>query len=141
MHKQSTDSTTPTGPAVFHPIGHIENSFEAREKSGPCEGFPSRIVLQDSFTDGLQGLEPDQEIIVIFWFHHSTGYQLRQHPKGDTTRQKRGVFSLRSPHRPSPIGITRVRITALEGDVICVTGLDAFDGTPVLDLKPVGRGN
>lgn len=140
MHKQSENSTAPTGPAVFHPIGHIENSFEAREKSGPCEGFPSRIVLQGSFADGLQGLESGQEILVIFWFHRSTNYQLRQHPKGDTTRQKRGVFSLRSPHRPSPIGITRVRITALEGNVICVTGLDAFNGTPVLDLKPVGGG-
>jgi L-fuculose-phosphate aldolase len=85
----------------------------------------------------MEGLGPGQEILVVFWFHHSTHYDLRQHPKGDKTRAKRGVFSLRSPHRPNPIGITQVRITGIENNVLYVTDLDAFDGTPILDIKPV----
>ena len=126
---------------LLHPIGHVENAYT--EGTYPGQDLPetSRIILEPAFSDGLDGLSPGEEILVIFWFHHSTSYHLRQHPKGDTTRAKRGVFSLRSPHRPNPIGVTQVRITALEDNVICVTGLDAFNGTPVLDLKPVGRGN
>ena len=126
---------------ILQPIGHVESAFVEGGAPGQEPPETSRIILEPAFTDGLNGLSPGEEILVIFWFHRSKGYQLRQHPKGDTTRQKRGVFSLRSPHRPSPIGVTQVRITALDGNVICVTGLDAFNGTPVLDLKPVGRGS
>jgi tRNA-Thr(GGU) m(6)t(6)A37 methyltransferase TsaA len=87
----------------------------------------------------MEGLVTGQEILVIFWFHHSTHYDLRQHPQGDKTRAKRGVFSLRSPNRPNPIGITQVRIKGIDNNVLYVTNLDAFNGTPVLDLKPVSE--
>jgi len=124
-------------PVVFYPIGHVENDFDERGSAGPREGFPSRIVVNNSFADGLDGLESGQEVFVVFWLHHSTGYELRQHPRGDATRAKRGVFSLRSPNRPNPIGITQVPIGRVAGNVLYVTDLDAFDGTPILDLKPV----
>jgi L-fuculose-phosphate aldolase len=77
--------------------------------------------------------------MVVFQFHRSDGYSLLQHPRGDRTRAKRGVFALRSPHRPNPIGVTVVKILGIADNVVCVKGLDAYDGSPVLDLKPAGR--
>ena len=139
MNTHDNNGTSPTESVVFHPIGHVENSFYTRDESGSGDGVPSRIILQDAFEDGLKGLEPGHEILVVFWFHRSMGYELLQHPRGDTSRAKRGVFTLRSPHRPNPIGITQVRITGLEGSVMSVTGLDAFNGTPVPDIKPVDQ--
>ena len=140
VNGESIGSSARGESLILQPIGHVESAFV--EGGTPGQDLPetSRIILDPAFSDGLDGLSPGEEILVIFWFHRSTGYQLRQHPKGDTTRAKRGVFSLRSPHRPTPIGITQVRITSLEGNIMNVTGLDAFSGTPVLDLKPVGRG-
>ncbi|MGD2135920.1 MAG: tRNA (N6-threonylcarbamoyladenosine(37)-N6)-methyltransferase TrmO, partial [Gemmatimonadales bacterium] len=96
----------------------------------------SRIVVDRSLTEGLSGLKVGQQLAVVFWFHQSRGYDLLQHPRGDETRPKRGVFALRSPRRPNPIGITRVELLAIEGNVLRVRGLDALDGSPVLDLKP-----
>lgn len=133
----TVDGAEPSELRVFDPIGYVECAFDGDDESQSTPPATSRIILKPSFADGLDGLTPGQEIMVIFLFHRSTGYALRQHPKGDKTRAKRGVFSLCSPNRPNPIGITRVRITELRGNVISVTGLDAFNGTPLLDLKPV----
>ena len=81
-------------------------------------------------------MEPGQQVMVLFYFHRSDGYDLLQHPRGDRSRPTRGVFTLRSPRRPNPIGVTIVDIVAVEGNVLRVRGLDALNGTPVLDLKP-----
>jgi tRNA-Thr(GGU) m(6)t(6)A37 methyltransferase TsaA len=97
----------------------------------------SRIVLDPALTGGLAGLEAGQQVMVVFYFHRSQGYDLAQHPRGDTSRPKRGVFALRSPRRPNPIGVTIVDLLAIEENVLRVRGLDAINGTPVLDLKPV----
>ena len=96
-------------------------------------------MSDSSLSDGPQGLEPGDDILALFWFHRSDGFELLQHPRGDTCRAKRGVFTLRSPHRPNPIGLTRVRLFHVEGEVLRVEGLDALNGTPILDLKPVDR--
>jgi tRNA-Thr(GGU) m(6)t(6)A37 methyltransferase TsaA len=72
----------------------------------------------------------------VFYFHHAQGFDLLQHPRRDTARPRRGVFALRSPRRPNPIGVTVVDLLSVEGNVLRVRGLDAIDGTPVLDLKP-----
>ena len=80
---------------------------------------------------------PGQKIAVIFYLHRSQGFDLLQHPQGDGRRPRRGVFALRSPLRPNPIGLTVVDLVAVEGNVVRVQGLDAINGTPVLDLKPV----
>ena len=96
----------------------------------------SRIVLNPELTPGLEGLEKQPRILVVFHFHLSDGYQLHQHPRGDVTRPTRGVFALRSPRRPNPIGVTEVELLEIQGNVLKVRGLDAVDGTPVLDLKP-----
>lgn len=124
------------GAVTFEPIGYVKSDFSWPDKSPPGASATAQVVLDPAHVGGLTGLEPGDEVLVIFWFHLSSGYELLQHPRGDETRPKRGVFALRSPHRPNPIGITKTRITAIRDNVLTVTDLDAFDGTPVLDIKP-----
>ncbi len=124
-------------PIIYRPIGHVESAF--RELAPPEEiaAGEARLVLDPALQPGLEGLEPGQQLLVIFHLHRSQGYDLRQHPRADPSRPERGVFALRSPRRPNPIGLSEVEIVAIEGNVLVVRGLDALDGTPLLDLKPV----
>lgn len=117
-------------------VGHVENDFDGPTAPGVLKSFESRIVLEPALTEGLTGLEPGQRIMVVFHLHRSQGFDLLQHPRGDRKRPRRGVFALRSPRRPNPIGITIVDLVAVEGSVLRVQGLDALNGTPVMDLKP-----
>lgn len=121
---------------TYKAIGHVENAFDEPSPSDKIRAVESRIVLAPGLTEGLRGLKPGQQIMVIFYFHRSQGYDLCQHPRGDRSRPRRGVFTLRSPRRPNPIGVTVVDLVAVEGHVLRVRGLDAINGTPVLDLKP-----
>ncbi len=121
---------------MFRTIGHVENSFDEPAAPDLIREAVSRLVLDPSLVAGLKGLEPEQRLMVIFFFHRSQGYELQQHPRGDASRAKRGVFALRSPRRPNPIGVTVVELLAIEENVLQVRGLDAINGTPVLDLKP-----
>jgi tRNA-Thr(GGU) m(6)t(6)A37 methyltransferase TsaA len=121
---------------TYKAIGHVENDFDEPSVPEKIRSTESRIVLDPALTEGLRGLEPGQRIMVVFYFHRSKGYDLRQHPQGDSSRPRRGVFALRSPRRPNPIGVTVVDLVAVEGNVLRVRGLDAINGTPVLDLKP-----
>jgi tRNA-Thr(GGU) m(6)t(6)A37 methyltransferase TsaA len=121
---------------TFRPIGMVENGFPLGTPGDTMRAAESRIVLDPKWAPGLQGLEKEPRILVVFHFHLSSGYELHQHPRGDTTRPRRGVFALRSPRRPNPIGVTEVDLLEIRGNVLRVRGLDAVDGTPVLDLKP-----
>ena len=121
---------------VYRAIGHVENAFDGPAAPERIRSVESRIVLDPSLTEGLRGLEPGRQIMVIFYFHRSQGFDLLQHPQGDRSRPRRGVFALRSPRRPNPIGVTVVELVTVEGNVLRVRGLDAINGTPVLDLKP-----
>jgi tRNA-Thr(GGU) m(6)t(6)A37 methyltransferase TsaA len=123
-------------PVTFQPIGYVENDFDGPTAPDQIRAAESRIVLDPALVEGLQGLEAGQPIMVIFYFHRSEGYTLRQYPRGDESRPLQGVFALRSPRRPNPIGVTMVDLLAVEGNVLRVRGLDAINGTPVLDLKP-----
>lgn len=96
----------------------------------------SRISIDPTLAEGLKGLEPGIRIMVIFHFHRSQRYALLQHPRGDEKRPQRGVFALRSPRRPNPIGVTVVDLISVEEHVLHVQGLDALNGTPVLEIKP-----
>jgi tRNA-Thr(GGU) m(6)t(6)A37 methyltransferase TsaA len=125
------------GTVTYEAIGHVENEFDGPTAPGVLRCFESRIVLDPNLTDGLTGLEPGQKIVVIFYLHRSQGFELLQHPQGDGSRPPRGVFALRSPRRPNPIGLTVVDLAGVEGNVLTVRGLDAINGTRVLDLKPV----
>jgi len=121
---------------VYRAIGHVENAIDDPAPPEAIRAVESRIALDPALTEGLTGLEPGQHVMVIFHFHRSMGYELLQHPRGDTTRPRRGVFALRSPRRPNPIGVTIVEVLAVEEHALRVRGLDAINGTPVLDLKP-----
>ena len=78
-----------------------------------------------------------EEIIVLSWLHEADRAVLRVHPRGDMSRPEAGVFSTRASSRPNPIGLHRVRVLGIEGVRVHVSGLEAIDGTPVIDLKPV----
>jgi tRNA-Thr(GGU) m(6)t(6)A37 methyltransferase TsaA len=123
-------------PVIFQPIGYVINEFDEPVPSEQIEAVESSIVLDPDLVEGLDGLQEGQQILVIFHFHRSQGFDLLQHPRGDSARPLRGVFALHSPHRPNPIGVTTVDLLAVEGSVLRVCGLDAINTTPVLDLKP-----
>ncbi len=120
----------------FHAIGYVENDIQEKSNSHKLKEINSRIVLDHDLVDGLDGLKPGNSILVVFVFHKTDDYEMHQHPRGDLSRPKRGVFTLRTPRRPNPIGITKVRLVDIDENVLTVHGLDAFHGTPVLDLKP-----
>jgi tRNA-Thr(GGU) m(6)t(6)A37 methyltransferase TsaA len=119
----------------FKPIGFVRNEFAEPTEPNTLKSSSSQIVIEPGLIDGLTGLSPGSKMLVIFYFHKSEGYELLQHPRGDRTRPQRGVFALHSPHRPNPIGVTEVELLKVQDNVLTVRGLDAIDGTPVLDLK------
>jgi tRNA-Thr(GGU) m(6)t(6)A37 methyltransferase TsaA len=123
--------------ATYRAIGHVENDFDGPTAPDVLKSFESRIILDPLLAEGLKGLEPGQKIIVVFHLHRAQGFDLLQHPRGDRNRPRRGVFALCSPRRPNPIGISVVDLVAVEGNILRVQGLDALNGTPVLDIKPV----
>ena len=121
---------------MLHPIGRVERDGGDQGLVGDAlRARPARIVLDPALAEGLMGLEPGSDAVVLFYFHQSTGYDLQLHPRGDPSRPLRGVFSTRSQYRPNPIGLTVVRVQHVEDHVLEVVGLDALDGSPVLDIK------
>jgi len=102
------------------------------------EGAPEAWLEVDAaFAAGLRGLEAGQEILVLTWFHEARRDLLELHPRGDRERPLTGVFATRSPDRPNPIGLHRVRIVEVADRGLRVDAIEAIDGTPVIDFKPV----
>jgi tRNA-Thr(GGU) m(6)t(6)A37 methyltransferase TsaA len=122
---------------TFIPIGYVENDFDAPATPETIASAESRIVVAPEFVEGLTGLEAGQKAMIVFHFHLVQSYALLQHPRGDRSRPRRGVFALHTPYRPNPIGVTVVDLLAVEGNVLQARGLDALNGTPVLDIKLV----
>ncbi|MBW1712485.1 MAG: tRNA (N6-threonylcarbamoyladenosine(37)-N6)-methyltransferase TrmO [Deltaproteobacteria bacterium] len=85
---------------------------------------------------GLDGLQPGQWLWVLLWFDRADRTRLKVHPRGDRSRPLSGVFNTRAPHRPNPIALDLGQLVAIKGNRLVLKGLDAVDGTPVLDLKP-----
>lgn len=121
---------------TFRAIGWVENIMDQRAPSDEIRAVESRLVIDPALTAGLSGLEVGQQIMVIFYFDRSQGYELRQYPRGDRSRAMRGVFALRSPDRPNKIGVTVVEVVGINENILHVTGLDALNGSPILDIKP-----
>jgi tRNA-Thr(GGU) m(6)t(6)A37 methyltransferase TsaA len=121
---------------TFEPIGVVENDLPFGTPGDTLRSAQSRITLDPEFLPALTDLEEEPRILVVFFFHRSEGWEPLQHPRGDSSRPKRGVFALRSPRRPNAIGVTEVELLEIEGTTLTVRGLDAVHGTPVLDLKP-----
>lgn len=124
-------------PITLHPIGFVQSAYTEPISSDILRSQESRIVLDPDLTPGLDGLENGQAIWILFHFHRNQDFALHQHPRGDRSRPKQGVFSLRSPKRPNRIGLTQVELIRIEGNILYVRNLDAIDGSPVLDIKPV----
>ncbi|MEV1241480.1 tRNA (N6-threonylcarbamoyladenosine(37)-N6)-methyltransferase TrmO [Nonomuraea sp. NPDC050022] len=125
---------------AVEPIGWVESPLVERDqapKQGD-EGAPEAwLVFVDSVLDGLRDLRVGAEVIVLTWFDRAGRDTLVVHPRGDRSRPAQGVFSTRSPDRPNPIGLHRVRILAIEGRRLRVSDLEALNGTPIVDVKPV----
>ena len=121
----------------YLPIGFVQNAFDEPTSPETLKAVESRLIIKPDLQDGLTGLQPGGRILVIFSFHLAPrDIELLQHPRGDRSRPKRGVFALHSPHRPNPIGATVVEIITIQGNVLTVAGLDALNNTPILDIKP-----
>lgn len=121
-------------------IGTIRN--EVKQAPGPgydWGGIVSEIVVNSRLTKALDGLEQFSHIIVLYWMHqvtHSDELPLKVHPRGKPELPIAGLFATRSPNRPNPIGKATVRLLERQGNILKVEGLDATDGTPVIDIKP-----
>ena len=124
----------------LRPIGRVESPLTDRAaapKQGD-EGAPrARVVFLPEFREAASGLREGEEVLVLTWLHLGRRDVLSVHPRGDAKRPLTGVFATRSPDRPNPIGLHAVAIEAVEEDAITVRDLEAIDGTPVLDVKPV----
>jgi tRNA-Thr(GGU) m(6)t(6)A37 methyltransferase TsaA len=128
---------------VLEPIGVVESPLTdpaAAPKQG-FEGSPDAwLVLEPQVSEGLDGLRAGDEVIVLTWLDRARRDVLRVHPRDDPANPERGVFSTRSADRPNPIGLHRVQILAVAGLRLQVRDLEALDGTPIVDIKPVLRG-
>jgi tRNA-Thr(GGU) m(6)t(6)A37 methyltransferase TsaA len=124
------------------PIGRVESSLREREQA-PRQGDegapPAWLVFERRVADGIRDFRVGDRIVVLTWLDRADRDVLLTRPRDDPARPETGVFSTRSPDRPNPVGLHRVRILAVEGLRIRVSGLEAIDGTPIVDVKPVLR--
>jgi tRNA-Thr(GGU) m(6)t(6)A37 methyltransferase TsaA len=122
------------------PIGVVESPLtdkRAAPKQGR-EGSPEAwLVFEQRVLDGLEGIAPGDEVILLTWLDRADRDVLRVHPRDDVDNPMRGVFSTRSADRPNPIGLHQIRIVEIDGARVRVRDLEALDGTPIVDVKPV----
>jgi tRNA-Thr(GGU) m(6)t(6)A37 methyltransferase TsaA len=125
---------------ILKPIGRVKSPVTERPEPGfHWDDIVSEITLDDSLVEGLEGLEEYSHVIVIYWLHKSVEADrmaLKVHPRRKTDGQPVGLFASRSPFRPNPLAMKVVRLIEKKGNLLSVRGLDAIDGTPVLDIKP-----
>ena len=134
-----------TGPADaegYHlrAVGHVESTLTDRAaapRQGDEGGPDAWLTFDASVADALSTLRPGADVLLLTWLDRADRTVQTVHPRGDLTRPREGVFSTRSPDRPNPIGLHRVTVLAVDGLRVRVSDLEALDGTPVLDVKPV----
>jgi tRNA-Thr(GGU) m(6)t(6)A37 methyltransferase TsaA len=125
---------------VVKPIGFIRSpitDLDTAPRLGSEDSIMGDLVVGEDYQDAFLGLEPGQKVVILYWMHLAERDMLQVHPKKDYSRPLRGVFSTRSPQRPNPIAIDTVEIVEIKGTVLRVRGLDAMDGTLLLDIKCV----
>jgi tRNA-Thr(GGU) m(6)t(6)A37 methyltransferase TsaA len=136
----SNDAGTGDTSYVLHPVGRVESPLTDLDLA-PCqgdEGAPDAwLMLDPDMAAAMTGLDEGSEIIVLTWLDRASREVYQVHPRGDLSRPLQGVFNTRSPDRPNPIGLHTVLITGIRGTRIGVRNLEAIDGTPILDIKPV----
>ncbi len=122
------------------PIGVIRSELTdlvAAPRQGD-EGAPDAwLEIAADVAEGLVGLAVGDELIVLTWLHRAQRDVLIVHPRGDLTNPLTGVFATRSPHRPNPVGLHRVSVLEIAGQRLRVAPIEAIDGTPIVDMKPV----
>jgi tRNA-Thr(GGU) m(6)t(6)A37 methyltransferase TsaA len=140
---QCDDAAVDADTISLTPVGVVRSALRDRDsapKQADENAPAARVEVRRDLVAGLDGLQTGVEILLLTWLHRGRRDVLRVHPRGDRSRPETGVFATRSPDRPNPIGLHRVRLLAVEGSVLVVRGLEAIDGTPVVDIKPVLEG-
>jgi tRNA-Thr(GGU) m(6)t(6)A37 methyltransferase TsaA len=125
----------------MYPIGYVRSPLRTRS-AAPRQAYlgapPALLEIEPAFAAGLHLISAGQELIVLTWLDRAERAVLQVHPMDDESIPLTGVFATRSSDRPNPIGLHRVRVTAFESPTrLRVGALEALDGTPILDLKPV----
>lgn len=136
MNEHHKDTQAHAPGVTLHPIGHVETAAQSLPRHWSLSDVEGTLVLRPEYAPGLKGLEPGKRIVVLFHFHRSKPFdadRLRQTAHGFVDR---GVFSICSPVRPNPIGLSVLEILEMDGSRVRVRGLDMLDGTPILDIKP-----
>lgn len=122
------------------PIGFVHSEL-TRLEDAPMqgdEGVPEAwLELTPLASPGLMGIQPGDQLLVLTWLHLAQRDVLQVHPRGDRNRPLTGVFATRSPDRPNPIGLHRVLVLEVREQRLRVASLEAIDGTPIVDIKPV----
>ena len=121
-------------------IGSVRSSFQDRAqapKQGWGSGREAIIEILAQYAEGLEGIAAGDDILVLTWLHLGDRTTLRVHPRDDPANPMTGVFATRSADRPNPIGLHRVTVLRIEPRRLTVAGMEAVDGTPVLDIKPL----
>ncbi len=122
---------------ILKAIGVVRNGIKQRPEQG-WEEVVSEVVIDSSLTEALDGLEQFSHLIVLYWMHQAPAGQppVKVHPMGKVELPLVGLFATRSPHRPNPVGKSTVKLLERQGNILRVEGLDAIDGTLVIDIKP-----
>ncbi|MBV9132957.1 MAG: tRNA (N6-threonylcarbamoyladenosine(37)-N6)-methyltransferase TrmO [Chloroflexi bacterium] len=132
--------STDSAGYVIEPIGRVESPLIERDQA-PLqgdEGAPDAwLVFEPRFGAALHGLSVGNDVLLLTWLDRADRNVLEVHPRGDQSRPVSGVFNTRSPDRPNPIGLHRVSIAEIDGLRLRVHNLEAFDNTPIVDIKPV----
>jgi tRNA-Thr(GGU) m(6)t(6)A37 methyltransferase TsaA len=132
------DISNVTPDLVLRPIGRVESPVtdpSAAARQGD-EGAPTCwLAFEPDVREALDGLASGDDVVVVTWLHLADREVLQVHPRGDTSRPMRGVFATRSQHRPNPLGIHQVTVLAIDDVRVRVQGLEAVDGTPIIDVK------
>ncbi|HEU4927257.1 MAG TPA: tRNA (N6-threonylcarbamoyladenosine(37)-N6)-methyltransferase TrmO [Vicinamibacterales bacterium] len=127
--------------SVLRQIGSVRSSLDDRThapKQGWGSGQEALIEILPEYVEGLQGIAAGDDVLVLTWLHLGDRSTLRVHPRDDPANPMTGVFATRSADRPNPIGLHRVTVLGIEQQrLLRVEGLEAVDGTPVVDIKPL----
>jgi tRNA-Thr(GGU) m(6)t(6)A37 methyltransferase TsaA len=128
------------GQIILKPIGKVRNSIRTKKREG-WETVVSRIELCPKYAGALEGIEEYSHFLVLFWLSRvpsaARGKILKIHPRSRPDLPLVGLFATRTQYRPNPIGLTQVQLLGKKGNILTVKGLDALDGTPVIDIKPI----
>lgn len=128
------------GEYMVRAVGYVESVLTERAEAPrqPDEGAPDAwLVFGEQYADALDGVLPGTDVLLFTWLDRADRGTLTVHPRGDLGRPLTGVFATRAPDRPNPIGLHLVHVLVVDGVRVHVRNLEAIDGTPVLDLKPV----